>query len=308
MIYTHKEQTILSNCNLCPRKCNADRLNKQLGFCKTDSRIAVASICLHKGEEPVLSNDKGICNIFFSHCNLQCIYCQNHQISHNNTPPAYMELDDVVMQITNVLKDSSNVVGFVSPSSHIVQMQAIIKALRNKGLNPAIVYNTNSYDDVDTLKTLENVVNVYLADMRYADSHLAEKFSNAKDYPAKAVSALKEMYRQKGSSLLTDVDNNIESGLIIRILCLPLMNAHTKQILRLIAEEISPNVQISLLSQYFPPFPMPFAELNNSLSQDEYDEITDYALDLGFSKIFTQELNSASVYQPDFSNDQPFNI
>ncbi|MDR0790778.1 MAG: radical SAM protein [Bacteroidales bacterium] len=304
--YTSQEKNILSHCCLCPRNCGVNRLNGQLGYCNLNSHIAIASICNHKGEEPIISGTKGICNVFFSHCNLQCIYCQNHQISCNSNNPNYVNIDDVVQKIKDVLRESNNVLGFVSSTSQVPQMRAIIRLLQEQGVKPIIVYNTNSYDQVDVLKQLEDIVDVYLADMRYAFDDVAQRLSDVKDYPQRATAALKEMYRQKGSSLLTNANDEIEKGLIIRVLCLPQMKQNTLHILDLIADNLSPNVHISLLSQYYPPFVMPEACLNQCLSQKEYDIIVDYALKLGFTKIQTQELSSADNLQPDFNKNIPF--
>ncbi|MDR1846860.1 MAG: 4Fe-4S cluster-binding domain-containing protein [Bacteroidales bacterium] len=306
IIYTSEEENLLKHCRLCPRECGTNRLKGECGFCNLDSRIAIASVCNHKGEEPVVNGEKGICNVFFSHCNLQCVYCQNYQISNRLSNVNYTSAETIVDKITAVLQESENIVGFVSPTSQIPQMLSIIRALRERNLQPLIVYNTNSYDRVEMLKRLEGTINVYLADMRYAFSDLGYSLSGVKDYPEKAIAAIKEMYRQKGSSILTDKWDKIESGLIIRVLCLPQMQQNSMRILDLIAENLSCNVQISLLAQYYPPFAMADEALNHRLSQQEYAEIVNYAIDLGFSKIITQELSSADTFQPDFTKNKPF--
>ena len=244
--------------------------------------------------------------MFFSHCNLQCVYCQNHQISNNLSDPKYGNIDVVVQQIKDVLSNSHNVLGFVSPTSQVPQMRGIIKMLQKQGLEPVIVYNTNSYEQVEVLKQLEDVVDVYLADMRYAFDEISKELSGAKDYPEKAIAALREMYRQKGASLLTNAEGEIEKGFIIRILCLPQMNENTMKILDLIADNISLNVHISLLSQYYPPSIMAKSALNRCLCKEEYDIVVNYALQLGFTKLQTQELSSAGSLRPNFNDDMPF--
>ncbi len=138
----------LKACRICPRKCNADRFSAKLGYCKSDASFSISSILIHRGEEPAISGDKGICNIFFTNCNLQCIYCQNHQISCNtlNYSNQKMELSEIIRQITGILSTGINHVGFVSPSHFIPQVKVIINTLRALGLNPIFVYNTNAYD------------------------------------------------------------------------------------------------------------------------------------------------------------------
>jgi putative pyruvate formate lyase activating enzyme len=185
-------------------------------------------------------------------------------------------------------------------------MQDIITALHNQDIKPVIIYNTNSYEEVEILQSLEGVVDVYLADMRYGFDDLAKAYSDCNNYSSKAIAAIKEMYRQKGSSVLTDADDVIESGLIMRVLCLPKNEKNTFRILEMIADEISTNIYLSLLSQYFPPFNTLPYPLNQRLSQTEYNRIANYAYELGFHKIQMQDLTSAEVFQPDFSQNNPF--
>ncbi|MDR1725750.1 MAG: 4Fe-4S cluster-binding domain-containing protein [Bacteroidales bacterium] len=296
----------LTSCHLCPRTCKINRNTGKTGFCNLDNRIAVSAICNHKGEEPIINGTKGICNVFFSHCNLQCIYCQNYQISNNKSVVNYKKLTDVVTEIKSVLTLSDNVLGFVSPTSQIPQMISIIESLWKEGIKPVVIYNTNSYDRIESLQSIEKFVDVYLADMRYSLNHLAKAYSDCENYPETAIAAIREMYRQKGSSVLTDKENVIERGLIVRVLCLPHQTDNTINILEMLADEVSTNIHISLLSQYFPPKPdLPYP-LNEQLSQHEYDRIVNYALKKGFTKLQTQELASVNYFCPDFSKDNPF--
>ena len=213
----------LEDCALCPRNCHANRLAGKTGYCKSDASFNIASICIHRGEEPAISGTDGICNIFFDHCNLQCIYCQNHQISNNssNRTIHHADLDKVISRITAILDLGINRVGFVSPSHFIPQMKVIINIIQSLGYKPVWVYNTNGYDKPETLRTLEGIIDVYLPDFKYRDSGLARKYSGAGDYPEIAAKALREMYRQKGAALIVDDNHAAESGIIVRHLVLP---------------------------------------------------------------------------------------
>ena len=159
---------LLSSCEVCPRKCKTNRTTSDKGYCKTDNGIYVASVFAHKGEEPPISGNKGICNVFFSHCNLQCVYCQNYQISRNNAPNENFKisLNQVVEKIIAILDTGINSVGFVSPSHFIPQMIEIINELNNRKYFPIIVYNSNGYDTIESLQLLEKYVDVYLPDLK----------------------------------------------------------------------------------------------------------------------------------------------
>jgi len=309
--YTEEELYYLSNCRLCPHECGADRLSGGKGFCKSDAGFNISSICIHKGEEPVISGAKGICNIFFSHCNLQCIYCQNHTISGNKIPVVnrYFTLNEIVDAICETLEQSENIVGFVSPSHNIMQVIAIIKALHRIGKYPVFVYNTNGYDKISSLQMLEEYIHVYLPDFKYMDSCISMKYSQVKDYPEAASAAIKEMYCQKGATLLVNNEGIAESGIIIRHLILPGKIEQSIEVLKYIAEEISPNIYISLMSQYYPtPKVMGHPEMSRTIVSDEYDKVLDAFHRFGLYKGWAQELESNSFYRPDFSGNDPFTI
>lgn len=302
--YNEEELEELSHCSLCPRACGVDRLNGEKGYCNCGAGIEISSVCKHKGEEPTIVGKKGICNVFFTHCNLQCVYCQNKQISRNGIPAKnpFISFDELIQKIESVLSESENVIGFVSPTHHIPLMKAIIRTLNQKSLHPKTVYNTNAYDSCKQLKKLESIIDVYLPDYKYADSNLAKELSQAKDYPENALEAIREMYRQKGSSLLTDKDEKIESGLIVRHLVLPSQEENSKKVLDALSD-ISLNLNISLMSQYTPIEQMKQDYLNRRLSQEEYDNITEYFYAIGLHKGFFQDLSSQDNLIPNFDND-----
>jgi putative pyruvate formate lyase activating enzyme len=296
-------------CDCCPRLCGADRAAGQLGWCRTDAAIHVASVCLHRGEEPAIGGRGGICNVFFSHCNLQCVYCQNFQISRNrggdDAPP--LRLDEAVDQVAAVLAGGVNRLGFVSPSHAVDQLRAIVAGVHARGLRPTIVYNSGGYDRVETLASLEDVVDVYLPDFKYLDGALAGRLSGAPDYPEVAAAALREMYRQKGSYLFVDDDEAATGGLVVRHLVLPGQVENSKRCLCFLAEELSPAVHVSLLSQYHPtPAVAADPDLGRCLLPTEYDAVVAELHRLGLRHGWVQELDSAAHYRPDFGHDHPF--
>jgi putative pyruvate formate lyase activating enzyme len=297
----------LADCRCCPRQCGVNRLAGELGYCRLDAGWNVASVCLHRGEEPAVSGQVGICNIFFAHCNLQCRFCQNHQISRNTTPAPDLTPEQIITQVEGLLDQGAHAVGFVSPSHVLPQMEAIILTLRDRGRSPVFVFNTNAYDQLENLRRLEGSVDVYLPDLKYADSRLAREWSDAPDYPEVARRALLEMYRQKGADLVLDEQGRVRSGLIVRHLVLPGQLENTRQCLRFLAEALSPQVHVSLMSQYTPtPEVHGHPELGRTLRPEEYAGIVDEMDRLGMENGWIQELSSAHYYQPDFTRDQPF--
>ena len=304
------------SCRICPRNCLVDRLNGELGFCGVDAEMNIASICVHKGEEPAISGGLGICNVFFSGCNLHCIYCQNHEISRGFLPngqslaksSAYT-LSGALGAIESILRTGVKSVGFVSPSHLFPHIISIINGLRERGLNPITVYNTNSYDKVESIRQLEGMIDIFLPDFKYTEPGLAKEFSGAGDYPGVALAALKEMYRQKGSTLMTDDTGLAVNGMVIRHLVLPGHVEESKEALRLLADELSPGVHLSLMSQYYPTeevcgHPM----LNRQLHKWEYDSVVEEMDRLGFRHGWVQEMESSRTYRPDFSKEDPFGV
>lgn len=302
-------QRELSDCVACPHHCHANRLTGSLGFCKTDAWCNISSICIHRGEEPPISGTKGICNIFFSRCNLQCVYCQNHQISTliGPAPGNKMSLQEVVADVLKCLDAGCLNVGFVSPSHQVVQMKAIIHAVRQEGRNPVFVYNTNGYDTVDTLRSLEGLMDVYLPDMKYMNDAVAKQWSGAADYPEVATAALREMFRQKGTAVQFGDNGIAEAGLIIRHLLLPGQVQNSLDVLRFIAHELSPRVYVSLMSQYYPTDNVRNdALLGRRPTYEEYTRVVSEMESLGMTRGWIQEMASHASYRPDFEKDHPF--
>jgi putative pyruvate formate lyase activating enzyme len=308
-LYDLKDREILENCTLCPRECRANRLSGGSGYCRTDAGLNIASVCIHRGEEPVISGKEGICNIFFTGCNLRCIYCQNHEISQCNSSSGKgsVSLDELLDRIENILSEGIPAIGFVSPSHVIPQVKAIIHGLKLRGLRPVTVYNTNAYDKKETIRSLDGLIDIYLPDFKYASTNISSEYSDASDYPEVALKAIKEMYHQKGSALALDENGRAERGLLIRHLVLPGNIEESKKVLKIIAEELSPGVHLSLMSQYHPIFGVrDHPVLNRSLFQEEYDSVVNEMERLGFRNGWVQDLDSNINYRPDFSRKNPF--
>jgi putative pyruvate formate lyase activating enzyme len=300
---------ILQHCTICPHNCGTDRFSGRSGWCGSDAGFNISSVCLHTGEEPAISGQHGICNIFFSRCNLSCIYCQNHQISNHRgkVTEQKLSLGEVVGRVKNFLEKGCTIVGFVSPSHCLPHVKAIIDALRQDGFNPTFVYNTNSYDKAEEIRILENYIDVYLPDLKYLDNELSRLYSGAGNYPEFAKAAIKEMYRQKGSTLHFDENGQVTNGLIIRHLILPGNGENSKEVLQWIAWELSPSVAISLMAQYYPAGrALSHIDLGRVIHSDEYNSILSEMEKLGFYKGWLQDLQSQGNYRPDFGSEIPF--
>jgi len=245
---------LLSSCEVCPRKCGVNRLEGEKGFCRSDEEVIVSSYNAHFGEEPPLVGNFGSGTIFFTNCNLKCVYCQNYPISQlgNGNKVNLSELAKIMLALQK--RKCHN-----------------IKAAK-MGLNIPIVYNTSGYESVDTLKLLDGIVDIYLPDARYADNKIAQKYSSAPNYFEIMKKALNEMHRQVGD-LVTDKIGVARTGLIVRHLVLPEGLSGTKKIMRFIAREISPNTYISLMAQYFPAYQAgQFPLLSRRINKEEYRE------------------------------------
>jgi len=299
----------LAACHVCPRQCGVDRFAAATGYCRTGAGYGIAAITLHRGEEPAISGARGICNVFFGHCNLRCRFCQNHQISRNERAIRGMEwsLAQATEAIVAILATGVDRLGFVSPSHMVPQMVAIVKEVHRRDFHPVIVYNSNGYDRVATLQSLEEWVDVYLPDYKYSDPVLAAKLSGAPDYPEVAAAALVEMYRQKGNVLHLDDQGMAERGLIVRHLVLPGAVANSLRVLRFLADELSPRLTLSLMSQYQPTAAVAdLPPFNRPLLPEEYNQVVLAMERLGFVNGWTQDTASAEYYNPDFDQKSPF--
>jgi putative pyruvate formate lyase activating enzyme len=261
----------LASCDICPRRCAVNRLEDNKGFCRTGRLPKVYSSMAHHGEEPPISGSRGSGTIFFSHCNMACVYCQNYEFSQLGKGREYTF--EELARLMLLLQDSGcHNINLVTPT-HV--MPQIIKSLElavTFGLKIPLVYNTSGYECAEILKLLEGVVDIYLADMRYADSSVSARLSFTDDYPERNREAVKEMYRQVGQPEF-DSQGLIRRGLIIRHLVLPNRQSGAEEIMRFIAEEISEDTYISLMSQYLPYHKAcAYPEINRRLKAEEYEE------------------------------------
>lgn len=285
---TEEAFKILESCSLCPRKCKVNRFKGELGFCQTGFLPWVCSFMPHHGEEPPISGINGSGTIFFSHCNMACVYCQNYEFSQlgQGREVGFEELADFMLQLQNM---GCHNINLVTPT-HI--MPQILKALNHaigKGLKIPLVYNTGGYELPEVIKLLDGIVDIYLADMRYADSDAATKFSAAPDYPQYNQASVKEMHRQVGIAKIDD-EGIIKQGLIIRHLVLPNSISGTDKIMEFIARQLSKNTYISLMSQYLPYYKASdFKEISRRLKFQEYIEAKQIMQKYGLSNGWIQE-------------------
>jgi putative pyruvate formate lyase activating enzyme len=299
----------------CPRACGADRRRGERGWCGAGAGAEVASVCLHRGEEPAIAGEDGIANVFFAGCNLRCVYCQNWQISRRSgiqNPKSKIEnpaasLDAVADEVMALLRAGASAVGFVSTSHVSAQVEALAGALRERGVTAPFVLNTNAYESPDSLRRLAGVIDVYLPDFKYADGALAARFSGAQDYPEAALAALRFIYDRTGPDPVLDDSGLARRGLIVRHLVLPGHVENSIRCLRTIARELSPAVWLSLMSQYQPtPTVADDPDLGRQLRPEEYEAVLDEADRLGFENGWRQDVASADDWNPDFDRDRPF--
>ena len=266
-----KAYKLLSSCEVCPHKCRVNRLRGEQGICRSGEEVIVSSYNAHFGEEPPLVGNFGSGTIFFTNCNLKCVYCQNYPISQlgNGNKVSLSELAKIMLALQ---KRECHNINLVTPTHFVPQILKSLKLAIKMGLRVPIVYNSSGYESVRTLKLLDGIVDIYLPDARYADDEIARKYSSAPDYFEIMKKALKEMHRQVGD-LVTDKIGIAYSGLIVRHLVLPEGLSGTKKIMRFIAREISPYTYISLMAQYFPAYQAgQFPPLSRRINRKEYRE------------------------------------
>lgn len=282
-------------CNQCPRNCNVDR-EKCVGFCKSPQNFRVARAALHFWEEPCISGENGSGTVFFSGCNLRCVFCQNYEISRDNKG---VEISDekLVSIFENLISQGAHNINLVNPSHYAHRIASVL----SKWKSPVpIVYNTSGYDSVESLKMLDGLVDIYLPDFKYTRADKALKYSNAADYPEKAKAALSEMYRQHPQCDF-DEKGMMKSGVIIRHLILPSNTNSSIEAIDYLSKNF-PNAFISLMAQYVPCGDLSdFKEINRKITKREYNKVLTYAVNKGCEKMFVQELESADKsYIPAF--------
>lgn len=281
---------LLESCRVCPRECRINRLkDERTGFCRTGLNPIISSVSTHHGEEPPISGTKGSGTIFFSNCNLKCVYCQNFPISQMGNG-AERTPGELACQMVWLQEQGCHNVNLVTPTHFMPQILKAIGIARQRGFELPIVYNTSGYESVETLRLLEGIVQIYMPDMRYSDNVPAIKYSAAPHYTEINQAAIKEMYSQVGN-LALDENGIAKQGLLIRHLVLPNGLSGTEHIMKFLAEEVSKDVYISLMSQYFPAYQAhTFKEISHRISEKEYDDayasMVKYGLENGWVQGF----------------------
>ena len=295
----------LASCDLCPRECGVNRREGEHGFCHSGHLPIVAAVCPHYGEEPAISGSKGSGTVFLGNCNMNCVYCQNYQISQDWKKQQSNEMDyRTLAERMLYLQDELGChnINFVSPSHFVPQLvRAVLEAVP-MGLRLPLVYNTSSYDAIKSLKELDGIIGVYLADLRYASNKRARRFSRAPDYVTHARRAITEMYQQVGE-LVLDEFGLAQRGLIVRHLVLPNRLAGSGESLTWLVNEVSPAVTVSIMSQYFPAHRAPqIPLLARTISAAEYAEVIKLVAELGLENGWVQEMGAQENYLPDFEH------
>jgi putative pyruvate formate lyase activating enzyme len=300
----------LTSCDICPRKCLVNRLKDERGFCKSGFLPIVSSHCAHQGEEPALSGTKGSGTIFFGNCNMRCVYCQNYQISQEpdkqeSNAVDFHTLAARMLYLQNELKCHN--INLVSPSHFVPQIVKAVLEAAALGLHLPLVYNTGGYDSLETLKLLDGIVDIYLPDIRYSQDDQAIKYSQAPYYVTNNRAAIKEMFRQVGNLLVNE--NEIAcKGVIVRHLILPGGLAGSKESITWLAREVSTDITLSIMSQYYPCCEAPrYRELSRTITYEEYTEVVELLEDLDLENGWLQEMDAPTNYLPDFTRkDHPF--
>ena len=290
---------LLRKCRICPRECGVNRLegefvshaNKELrtkrsniGVCGLGKDVMVSSFSPHFGEESPLVGRRGSGTIFITNCNLKCVFCQNDDISHLGHGSTVTLEEFAGMMLTLQRQDCHNI-NIVTPTHVVPQMLSALQIAATNGLRVPLVYNCGGYESLETLKILNGVVDIYMPDFKYADPEVGQRLSKAKDYPSVAKAALKEMHRQVGD-LVWDDDGIAQRGLLVRHLVLPNGLAGTPEVMRFLAEEISPNTYVNVMAQYRPCYRAhEFPEINRRPTSQEYQDAVQAALDAGLTRL-----------------------
>ncbi len=298
----------LQDCTLCPRSCHANRANGQAGYCKQTDKIKAARAALHMWEEPCISGRSGSGTVFFSGCNMGCVFCQNYSISQGNTGKIISpeRLSEIFL---NLQEQKPCNINLVTPTHFLPHIKKALENAKSNGLSIPVVYNTSSYEKAETLKELDGLIDIYLPDLKYYSPALGKRYSAAEDYFSYASSAIEEMVRQTGVPVfspqglpLEDQDEYsgplMKKGVIVRHLMLPGHMEDSKAILRYLSSTYKNDIYVSIMNQYTP---IPsfldsdaYPELNRSVTSIEYERLVDYAISLGIENGFIQEGDTCS--------------
>lgn len=294
-------EELLNKCTICPRECKVNRNKNELGYCRASSKVKIGGYHLHMWEEPSITGNNGSGTIFFSYCNLNCIYCQNYEISEKNIGEEITNerLSEIMVELQ---KNGASNINLVTPTHYIPQIKSSIILAKEKGLTIPIVYNTSGYEKKESLKILEGLIDIYLPDFKYFDNNLC-KYSKVTNYFKVASSALDEMYRQIDKQEY-DKDGNLKKGIIVRHLILPGHIEDSKKIIEFLFKKYQNNITYSIMNQYTPVRKLEYNNLNRRVTNKEYDEVIDFAYNLGIRNCFVQDEESQSEsFIPIFKGD-----
>lgn len=307
-------EKLLERCTVCPRDCLNNRLKDEIAACYSGRLPVVSSYTPHFGEEPALVGEKGAGNIFFGNCNLRCVYCQNFQISQTHKEQIRNQVthEQLASMMIELQQRGCHNINFVSPTHFAPQLARAILLAARDGLRLPIVYNTNAYDSVEVLRLLDRIVDVYLPDLKYADSAAGYEYSKVKDYTLHARRALTEMYAQTGDELVFGADGLLKRGLVIRLLVLPNDIAGVRESLEWIRDALSPRVAVSMMAQYYATnrasSDARYTLLSRRITESEWLRALSALDELGMEEGWMQEYDGAShYYRPDFTDSEtPF--
>lgn len=287
---------ILKNCNLCPRNCLVNRYEK-VGYCKAKAKIKIALSSLHMWEEPVISGNSGSGTIFFSNCNLGCIFCQNRKI--RNGYGREISIDKFSKICLSLQDKGANNINLVTPTHYVPLIKKGLEKAKRDGLVIPIVYNTSSYENESTIEYMNGNIDIYLADLKYYDDKYAKKYSNCPNYFITATRAINKMFNQVGNPVIHN--GLMKKGVIVRVLLLPGLLNDAKMIIKYLYDTYGNNIYISIMNQYTPIDKYIYEELNHKVSDSEYDELVNYAYDIGVRNAFIQEGDTQKEsFIPDF--------
>ncbi|WP_238948176.1 radical SAM protein [Clostridium sp. YIM B02569] len=311
---------LLNECTLCNRDCKVNRNNGEIGYCKASNNIKVAKASLHLWEEPPISQGNGSGTVFFSHCNLKCVFCQNYNISqgisvnlsssdfnknsikNTSVVGAEISIERLSEIFLELQKKGANNINLVTPTHYVPQIIEALKIAKKNYLTIPILYNTNSYDSIETIKLLDGYIDVYLPDFKYFDNKYSLKYSRVNDYASNTIKIIDEMLRQVGTPKF-DSKGNILNGVIVRHLMLPGLLFDSKKIIDILYNRYKNDIYISLMNQYIPMFnACDYPEINKKLNPKHYDSLINYALDIGVVNGFIQDEGAnISDFIPEFN-------
>lgn len=299
-----KSRKLFESCVLCGHRCGVNRMNGEKGVCGAGDRMKVSSVVPHFGEEPFISGDKGSGAIFFSLCNLNCVFCQNHEISQRDSGEE-ISAEDLGRNMLLLQERGCHNINLVSPTHFMPLILDALKISFENGLKIPLVYNTGGFDSVELIRILDGIIDIYMPDLKFLDGKLAKRYSNAGNYPDTAKEAIKEMFRQVGN-IVFDENEIAVKGLLARHLVLPGAAENSKMAMEFMAS-ISKEMWISIMSQYNPMNrAKEFPEISGKLDPKEYWQVIEKVQDLRMENYLIQEMESSDVYVPDFSKEDPF--